>query len=153
MAITHLSALCTVVFGALFCGGIFFVAVERLNLWQRMPVEQYVVDFRRSLYRLDPLLPILGGLTAIAAVVFALATRGAPAVFASVGVGMIAVIIATSVFVAEPINSKFRRIPEGQAPADVERLRVVWRRFHWFRTGFALATSTLLAAATVTVSP
>lgn len=149
MVVTHLSAMCTVVFGALFSGGIFFVAVERLNLWRRMPVEQYVVDFRRSLYRLDPLLPILGVLTAAAAVVFALATDGPASVLASIGVGLIAVIIASSIVIAEPINSQFRRLPEGQAPDDADRLRVKWRRFHWTRTAFALATLVSITAATV----
>jgi len=151
MAVIHLSAMCAVVFGALFSGGIFFVAVERLNLWRRMPVDQYVVDFRRSLYRLDPLLPILGGLSAAGAVVFALASGGAPTVLASIGVGLIAVIIASSIVIAEPINSQFRRLPEGQAPEDAARLRVIWRRFHWTRTAFALATLVCLTAAIVIV--
>jgi hypothetical protein len=59
MTITHLSAWFILAAGGLFSGGIFFVAVERLNLWQRMPVDQYVVDFRRSVYRADLLMPIM----------------------------------------------------------------------------------------------
>jgi hypothetical protein len=151
MAVIHLSAICMVVFGALFCGGIFFVAVERLNLWSRMSVEQYVIDFRRSLYRLDPLMPILGGLTAVGAVVFAVTTYGPPRILASIVVGLIAIIIAASIVIAEPINSRFRRLPEGQAPDDAERLRVVWRRFHLTRTAFALATLVTLTVATLAV--
>jgi hypothetical protein len=63
MTITQLAAWVMLAFGGLFSGGILIVAVERANLWQRMPVEQYVIDFRRSLYRLDPMLPIMGTLT------------------------------------------------------------------------------------------
>jgi hypothetical protein len=40
MMITHFSAWLMVAAGGLFSGGIFFVAVERLNLWRRMPVDQ-----------------------------------------------------------------------------------------------------------------
>lgn len=60
MTLVHASAWLMASFAGLFSGGILIVAVERLNLWRRMPVDQYVVDFRRSLYRLDPLMPILG---------------------------------------------------------------------------------------------
>jgi hypothetical protein len=59
-------------FGGLCSGAILVFAVERVNLWRRMHVDQYVVDFRRSLYRADPLIPIMGILSAWGAVVFAL---------------------------------------------------------------------------------
>jgi hypothetical protein len=52
MTITQLAAWVMLAFGGLFSGGILIVAVERVNLWRRMPVDQYVIDFRRSLYRL-----------------------------------------------------------------------------------------------------
>ena len=79
MTITHLSAWLMVAAGGLFSGGISFVAVERLNLWQRMPVDQYVVDFRRSVYRADLLMPIMGNISALGAVVFALNSAARPA--------------------------------------------------------------------------
>lgn len=137
-----------VLFAGLFSGGIFFVAVERLNLWRRMPMDQYVVDFRRSLYRLDPLMPILGSVAALAAVVFALNTDvGRAAALAWIGVGLIGVIMVASILIAEPMNSKFRRLAEGQAPDAVEQLRVSWRRFHWARTAVALAALACFAGA------
>ena len=149
MTITHLSAWLMVAFGGLFSGGIFFVAVERLNLWRRMPVEQYVVDFRRSVYRADPLMPIMGNISALGAVVFALNSAGRPALLAWLGIALIAVIMVSSIVIAEPINSRFRRLPEGQRPADAEQLRIRWRRFHLARTGVALLSLACLAAATL----
>ena len=116
MIVDHASTWLMVAFGGLFAGGILFVAVERTNLWRRMPIEQYATDFRRSLYRLDPLIPILGVVSALGGLVFALNTDGPGAVPAWIGIALIAVIMIASIGIAEPINSKFRRIPEGQAP-------------------------------------
>jgi hypothetical protein len=65
MTITQLAAWVMLAFGGLFSGAILVFAVERVNLWRRMPVDQYVVDFRRSLYRADPLILIMGILSAL----------------------------------------------------------------------------------------
>ena len=147
MTITRLAAWLMVMFGGLFAGGILIVAVERVNLWRRMPVDQYVIDFRRSLYRFDPLLPIMGTLSALGAVVFALNSEGHAAVLAWIGVALIAVIMISSIALAEPMNSKFRRLPEGQAPEGAEQLRITWRRFHCARTVVAVGALACLAAA------
>ena len=147
MTITQLAAWVMLAFGGLFSGGILIVAVERVNLWRRMPVDQYVIDFRRSLYRLDPLLPIMGTLSGLGAAVFAWNSQGRAAVLAWIGVASIAVIMVGSIVLAEPMNSKFRRLPEGQAPEHAERLRITWRRLHWVRTVVALGALACLAAA------
>lgn len=125
--------------GGLFAGGILVVAVERTNLWRRMPVDQYAVDFRRSLARVDPMLPILGALTCVGALLFALNTAGRPAMLTWVAVALLGVIIVSSLIVAEPINARFRRRPEGDTPEGADRLRVVWRRFHYGRTMLGIA--------------
>jgi hypothetical protein len=147
VTIMHASAWLMACFAGLFTGGIFIVAVERLNLWRRMPVDQYVVDFRRSLYRLDPLMPIMGAVAALGAVVFALNTGGRAAALAWTGVALIGVIFVASILIGERINSKFRRLSEGEAPDGVEQLRTTWRRFHMARTALALAALACLAAA------
>ncbi len=147
MTLIHASAWLSIFFGGLFSGAILIVAVERVNLWQRMPVDQYVVDFRRALYRLDPLIPIMGVLSGLSAVVFALNSDGRPAVLAWIGVASIAVIMIASISLAEPMNSKFRCLPEGQAPDGAEQLRSTWRRFHLARTVVALGALASLAAA------
>ena len=149
MTITHLSAWLMVAAGGLFSGGIFFVAVERLSLWQRMPVDQYVVDFRRSVYRADPLMPIMGMTSQLGAVVFAVNSPARPAMLAWLGTALIAAIMVASTTLAEPINSEFRRLPEGQAPDRVEQLRITWCRFHWARTVVALGALACLVAASV----
>jgi hypothetical protein len=149
MTLIEVSAWLMVLFGGLFGGAILLVAVERVNLWRRMPMAQYVVDFRRSLYRSDPLIPAMGVLSGVGAVVYALQNHGRPAVFAWVGVGLIALIMVASIVLAEPVNSKFRRLPEGQAPKGADRMRIMWRRFHFARTIVALAALACLAAAVV----
>lgn len=82
--------------GVLFAGGILVVAVERTNLWRRMPVERYAVDVRRSPARVDPMLPILGAL------LFALNSSGRAATLTWVAVALLGVIIISSLVVAEP---------------------------------------------------
>ena len=147
MTTTQLAAWVMLAFGGLYSGAILIYAVDRVHVWRRMPVDQYVVDFRRSLYRADPLIPIMGVLSALGAVVFALRSRGRPEVLAWIGFALIALIMVASITLAEPMNSKFRRLPEGQAPDRVERLRVAWCRFHRARTVVALGALACLAAA------
>jgi hypothetical protein len=133
--------------GGLFAGGILVVAVERTNLWRRMPVDQYAADFRRSLARVDPMLPILGALTCAGALVFALNSAGRAATLTWTAVALLAVIIVSSLVVAEPINARFRRVPEGVTPEGAERLRVIWRRFHYGRTLLGIAAFTCIVGA------
>lgn len=147
MTLTTAGAWLMLAAGGLFAGGILFFAVERVNLWRRMPVEQYAIDFRRSLYRADPLLPILGTASATGAIPFALTTDGRAAVLAWIATTLIAVVITASIAIAEPMNSKFRRLPEGQLPDGAEHIRTTWRRFHLARTLVALAAFACLAAA------
>jgi Domain of unknown function (DUF1772) len=149
MTTVQVSAWTMLVFCGLWTGGILIFAVERTNLWHRMPVEQYAVDFRRSLFRVDPLMPILGVITTVAAAVFASHSGDIARTLAWTGVILVALVIVGSITIAEPINSKFRRQPEGQAPELAEHYRVVWRRFHAWRTVVALGALGCLAAAAV----
>ncbi|MDQ2789313.1 MAG: hypothetical protein DLM60_02840 [Pseudonocardiales bacterium] len=57
--------------------------------------------------------------------------------------------ILSSVVIAEPINSKFRRLREGQVPAAAEHYRTHWRRFHAIRNIAGIAGFACLAAAAV----
>jgi hypothetical protein len=83
----------------------------------------------------------------VGAAVFACNSQGRAAALAWIGVALIAVIMVGSIVLAEPVNSKFRRLPEGQAPEHAERLRITWRRLHWVRTVVALGAFACLAAA------
>jgi drug/metabolite transporter (DMT)-like permease len=97
--------------------------------------------------RADPALPILLGTSAGGAVAFASLTEGAERLLALAGVVLLAMILVSSIVLAEPINSQFRRRPEGDVPPDAERLRRRWRRFHLVRTVFAVAAFTLFVTA------
>jgi Domain of unknown function (DUF1772) len=149
MTTTQLAAWVMLAFGGLYSGTILIYAVDRVHLWRRMPVVQYMVDFRRSLYHADPLIPIMGILSELGAVVFALNSGDRAAVLAWIGLALIALIIVASIALAEPINSKFRGLPEGQAPDRVEQLRITWCRFHRARTVVALGARACLVAASV----
>jgi hypothetical protein len=149
MTLTQLGTWLMLGAGGLFAGGILVVAVERTNLWRRMPVEQYAVDFRRSLARVDPMLPILGALTAVGALLFALNAAGRAAALTWTAVALLGVIIVSSLAVAEPINMRFRRLPEGSPPPGADRLRIVWRRFHYGRTLLGVAAFGCIVGAVV----
>jgi hypothetical protein len=147
MTLAQLGSWLMLAAGGLFAGGILVVAVERTSLWRRMPVDQYAVDFRRTLARVDPLLPILSALTCVGAVLFALNTTGRPAALTWTAVALLGVVIVSSLAVAEPINARFRRVPEGSTPDGADRLRVTWRRFHYGRTVLGVAAFTCIVGA------
>ena len=111
MTTTQLAAWVMLSFGGLFSGAILIYAVDRVHVWRRMPIDQYVVDFRRSVYRADPLIPIMGILSALGAAVFALNSGGRATILAWIGFALIALIMVASITLAEPMNSKFRRLP------------------------------------------
>jgi hypothetical protein len=133
--------------GGIFTGGIVWYAWERVWIWRRLPLLEYAIDFRRSLRKADPAMPILLVVCGTAAGVFAYLTDGTAPALALAGIGLLALILASSIVVAEPINSQFRRHPEGVVPPNAEHLRTVWRRFHLIRTGLAVAAFALLVTA------
>lgn len=134
--------------GAVWAGITVCYAVERTSLWRRMPVEQYAIDFRRSLLRVDPLQPILLVVTLAGATVFALNAAGPGGALAWTGIALLAAILVGSVVLAEPINARFRRRPEGEVPAHAEALRRRWARLHLVRTGLTVAALSCLVLAT-----
>jgi Anthrone oxygenase len=125
--------------GGLFTGGVVWYAWERVWIWRRLPLSAYAVDFRRSLRKADPALPILLVICTTAAASFAWQTSGAARMLAAAGIGFLAVILVSSIALAEPINNQFRRRPEGVVPPDAEHLRRIWRYFHLVRTALAVA--------------
>src|SRR5262245_7538510 len=133
--------------GGVFTGGVVWYAWERVWIWRRLGLAEYAVDFRRSLRKADPALPILLVICACAAAAFAWQTSGAARMLATAGIVPLAIILVSSIVLAEPINSQFRRRPEGVVPPDAERLRFVWRRFHLVRTALAVAAFALIVTA------
>jgi hypothetical protein len=133
--------------GAVFTGAISLFAWERMVLWRRMPIDQFVVDFRRSLVRADPAMPILLLLWVGGAIGLASESDGTTATLLLVAIVCQLVILVGSLAFAEPINSKFRRRPEGVAPPGADALRTRWRRLHLARTALALVAFTCVAFA------
>jgi Domain of unknown function (DUF1772) len=146
-AALRLSTLVMLGAGGLFTGGVVWYAWERVWIWRRLPLAAYAVDFRRSVRKADPALPILLVVSAVGAGAFASLTDGTGGTLALAGIALLAVILVSSIIVAEPINSQFRRLPEGTVPPDAEALRRRWRRFHLVRTALAVAAFTALVTA------
>lgn len=149
MSSEQISAWIMVFFCGLWTGGILIFAVERTNLWRRMPVEQFAVDFRRSVLRVDPMMPILGVIAGLAAIVFALGSDGAARSLAWAGVALIAIVVVGSILIAEPMNSKFRRVSEGVIPEGAEQMRDRWRVFHAVRNLVGLAAFACFTGAVI----
>ena len=105
MTIAQISAWIMLVFCGLWAGGILIFAVERTNLWRRMSIDQYAVDFRRSLFRVDPMMPILGVIAGAAATIFALQRSGAAKGLAWAGLGFIVLVVVASITIAEPTST------------------------------------------------
>lgn len=133
--------------GGLFTGGLVWYAWERVWIWRRLDLGEFAVDFRRSVRKADPAMPILLVICGAAAAVFASLADGRSRTLALAGIGLLAVILVGSIVVAEPINSQFRRLPEGVVPPQAERLRRRWRRFHLIRTGLGIAALACLITA------
>lgn len=137
--------------GGVFTGAITLLAWERVWLWRRMTIDQYVVDFRRSLRLLDPTMPILLVITGIGTVGLATQSSGTKQTLLVTAIACQLAILIGSLVLAEPINFAFRRQPEGMAPPRVETLRRRWRRLHLARTAVALtAYLCIVSAATQT---
>jgi hypothetical protein len=133
--------------GGLFTGGLVWYAWERVWIWSRLDLSEFAVDFRRSVRKADPAMPILLVVCGVAAGVFAWLADGGARMLALAGIGLLAVILVASVVVAEPFNSQFRRLPEGVVPPQAERLRRCWRRFHLVRTALGVAAMACLITA------
>jgi hypothetical protein len=125
--------------GALFIGGAVWYAWERVWIWRRLALPEYAVDFRRSLRKADPAMPILAVVCGAAGAGFAALTEGAARAMAINGIGILGLIVAGSIVLAKPINGQFRRRPEGDVPPGAERLRAPWRNLHLIRSGLAVA--------------
>jgi Domain of unknown function (DUF1772) len=133
--------------GGLFTGGVVWYAWERVWIWRRLTLPAFAVDFRRSVRKADPALPILLVICASGAGAFAWLAGYTGRMLSLAGVALLAVILVSSIILAEPINSQFRRLPEGIVPPDAESLRQRWRRFHLIRAALAVAAFALFVTA------
>jgi hypothetical protein len=139
--------------GALFAGGLVWYAWERVWIWRRLDLRAFAIDFRRSVRKADPAMPILLATSATATGGFAWFTEGVSRALALVAIGLLVLILVGSIVIAEPINSRFRRLPEGVVPPQADVLRRRWRRFHLARTCFGVAALVCLISAVTYASP
>jgi drug/metabolite transporter (DMT)-like permease len=139
--------------GALFTGGLVWYAWERVWIWRRLDIRAFAVDFRRSVRKADPAMPILLVICGTAAGVFASIAGDGSRTLALVAIGLLVVILLGSIFVAEPINSQFRRRSEGEVPPEADQLRRRWRRLHLARTCLGLAALVCLITAVAYALP
>ncbi|RSM64774.1 hypothetical protein DMB66_19245 [Actinoplanes sp. ATCC 53533] len=132
-----------------WAGAITTIAWERIPVWRRLDPVPRAVDFRRSLHRMDPTMPILAIAILVLGVVFALRHEGIARALAWIALGGITLIVVGSVLLLEPINTKFRRLPEGTPPPDAASLHTRWTWLHLVRTVLAVASLGLFVTATL----
>ncbi|MEU6349299.1 DUF1772 domain-containing protein [Streptomyces sp. NPDC047072] len=137
-----------VVLSGLWTGGITTTAWERIPVWRRLDPVSRAVDFRRSLHRMDPAMPILAVVVIVLGVVYALRHDGDARTLAWTALGTVALIVVVSIVLLEPINTKFRRLPEGTPPPDAASLHARWARLHIARAVVAVASLALFVSAT-----
>jgi Domain of unknown function (DUF1772) len=144
------SAVVMLLCGGLAAGIMFGITVDRLPVWNRLAAAEYATDFRRLLKHVDPMMPILIALAGLGAGLFASQVSGTAAASAWWSMAFQALIIAASLVLAEPVNSKFRRLPEGTPPMGALRYRTFWARFHLVRTFGSVAAFSAAIAAVLT---
>jgi hypothetical protein len=81
--------------------------------------------------------------------VYALRRDGNAQTLAWIAVGGIALIVVGSILLLEPINTKFRRLPEGTPPPHAASLHARWSRLHLIRMVLAIASLALFVTATL----
>jgi hypothetical protein len=133
----------------IWAGAITSIAWERIPVWRRLDEVQRAVDFRRTLYRMDPAMPIIAGVIIALGVAYAIGHHGTARTLAWAAVGAVALIVVGSVLLLEPINTRFRRLPEGTPPPDAAELYARWTRLHLARTVVAVTSLALFATATL----
>jgi drug/metabolite transporter (DMT)-like permease len=111
------------------------------------------VDFRRSVRKADPAMPILLVICGTAAGVFASLAEGGSGKLMLASTGLLAAILLGWIVVAEPINSQFRRRPRERFHPEADQLRRRWRRFHLARTYVGLAALLCLISAVAYAPP
>ncbi|WP_020415658.1 DUF1772 domain-containing protein [Amycolatopsis sp. ATCC 39116] len=133
----------------IWTGAVTTIAWERIPVWRRLDLVSRAVDFRRSLKRMDPTMPIVAVVILALGGMYALRHDGAARVLTWLGFAGVALIVVGSIVLLEPINSKFRRLPEGTPPEHAATLFVRWSWLHIVRAGVAIASLALFVAATV----
>jgi Na+-transporting methylmalonyl-CoA/oxaloacetate decarboxylase beta subunit len=133
--------------GAFYAGGATWYAWDRAVIWRRLSIEEFALDFRRSIGRADPLQPILLFICLGSVVAFGLTATGEPRFLAFAAAAGLAANLLVSLLVLVPAQYAFARLPVGSLPPNAPALRERWLRTHRARTLVAVASFTLIAFA------
>ncbi len=136
-----------VVCTGLWAGGVLIIAVERLDRWEAMSIEDYVLDFRRVIGRDDPIMPLLAVVGIASAVVFAVTDENAPGALMWPGIAMSLSALVLSGGVLEPIQRRYRNSARDAVLPHAEQDRATWRRLHRIRTALVVGSFMLLTGA------
>ncbi len=140
-------AIVMIVAGGLFAGAVANFAWDRLPIWRRMPLADFIPDFKHTIDLADKIQPALLVVAIASAAAFALTTDAQGRTLAAIAAGGFVLTLVASVAVLVPLQ---RRIISLRDPADeVETMRQRWFRGHLGRTGLSVASFALAAASTV----
>ncbi len=135
------------VLSGIWTGGIATIAWERIPIWRRMTPLERAVDFRRTLYRMDPTMPILAVAIVVLGIASALQHDGAARTLTWAAIGCVLLIVIGTTAILEPMNSKFRRLPEGTPPDNADAILATWGKLHIARTAVAVVSLILFVTA------
>ena len=133
--------------GGLFAGAVVNFAWDRLPIWRRMPLAQFIGDFEQTIDIADKVQPAVLVVSIIAAGLFAISTDGLARVLALVAAaGFLAVLVA-SLAILVPLQ---RRIIRSQdEPHELEAMRGRWFQGHLGRSVLSVASFVAAAASAV----
>jgi Domain of unknown function (DUF1772) len=130
--------------GGLFAGGTATFAWSRVPIWRRMPVQQFIGDFKETLRRTDKVQPALLVAAIVSATGFALTADGPARMLALVGAAGFIATLAASIAILVPLQRRIVATPPAEVKA-IDEMRARWFRGH-------LGRSTLAASAFVAVA-
>src|ERR687893_816290 len=135
-----------VIAGGLFAGGTATFAWSRVPIWRRMPVQEFIGDFRETLRRTDKVQPALLVAAIVSAAGFALAADGSARVLALVGAAGFVAILAASLAFLVPLQRRIVATSPAEAKA-IGEMRARWFRGHLGRSMLSAASFVAVAVA------
>jgi hypothetical protein len=132
--------------GGLFAGGAASFAWSRVPIWRRMPVQEFVGDFEKTLRRTDKVQPALLVAAIVSAAGFALTADGSARVLASVGTAGFVVTLAASLALLVPLQRRIVATPPAEA-GRIDKMRARWFGGNLGRSMLASASFVAVAVA------
>ena len=135
-----------VVTGGLFAGGAAAIALYRGPIWRRMPAEEFVGDFERTLRYTDRMQPALLVATIVPTGGFALTADGSARLLASVGGAGFVASLAAALAYFVPLQRRIVATPPAEAEA-IDGMRARWLRGNLGRSMLGVASLVAVAVA------